>query len=240
MTRTQRRIEEHRKGDAVVEVRDDAGRPCARLPVWVEQESHAFLFGCAAPDLNGLPEADRCRCLARLGEVFNRREPPDPKSVHFDVPDRVHLGLLRLQLDRLAADGAPLDLHIGGQSVGMADRDEREAARRVTELYTLCFAHPAVRGIFWQGFWDGEKGAQGGLLRRDFSPTAAFRLLQKLIDVVWHTRADGLTDADGHFRFRGFYGDYRVGTRVGEETKVSTFSLRPEIAPTLAPIPAVF
>ena len=206
--------------------------------MWVEQESHAFLFGCVASDLNGLPEADRSRCLARLGEVFNHREPPDLNSVRFDVPDRVHLGLLRLQLDRLAADGAPLDLHIRGQTVGMTDRDERDAARRLTELYTLCFAHPAVRGIFWHGFWDGEKGVEGGLLRRDFSPTPAFRLLQKLIDVVWHTRADGLTDADGRFRFRGFYGDYRVGVRVGEETKVSAFSLRPGAAATLAPIPA--
>lgn len=233
MTRTQRRIEEHRKGDAVI----DIGRRCARLPVWVEQESHAFLFGCATPDLNGLPDADRSRCLVRLAEVFNRREPPDTKSVRFDVPNRVHLGLLRLQLDRLAAGGAPLDLHIRGQTVGMADRDEREGAKRLTELYTLCFAHPAVRGIFWHGFWDGEKGVEGGLLRRDFSPTAAFRLLQKLIDVVWHTRADGLTDADGRFRFRGYYGDYRVGVRVGEETRVSLLLLQPDTAPTLAPIP---
>ena len=228
MTRTQRRIEEHRKGDAVI----DIGRRCAGLPLWVEQETHAFLFGCVAPDPNGLPEGDRSRCLARLGDVFNRLEPPDLNSARFDIPDRVHLGLLRLQLDRLAADGAPLDLHIRGQTVGMADRGEREAARRLTELYTLCFAHPSVRGIFWHGFWDGENG----LLRRDFSPTPAFRLLQKLIDVVWHTRADGLTDADGRFRFRGFYGDYRVGVRVGEETKVSPFSLRPDTAPSLAPI----
>lgn len=235
MTRTQRRIEEHRKGDAVI----DVGRRCAGLPVWVEQESHAFPFGCVAPDLNGLPEADRCRCLARLGEVFNHLEALDPKRARFDVPDRVHLGLLRLQLDRLAAGGAPLDLHIRGQTVGMVDRDERETARRLTELYTLCFAHPAVRGVFWHGFWDGEKGVEGGLLRRDFSPTPAFRLLQKLIDVVWHTRADGLTDADGRFRFRGIYGDYRVGVRMGEETKVSPLSLRPGIVPTLAPIPAV-
>ncbi len=56
--------------------------------------------------------------------------------------------------------------------------------------------------------------------------------------MVWHTRAAGLTDADGRFRLRGFYGDYRVGVRVGDETKVSAFTLRQGSTPTLAPIPA--
>ena len=229
MTRTQRRIEEHRKGDAVI----DIGRRCAGLPLWVEQETHAFLFGCVAPTRMDCPKPTDPAALpdsATYSTASNR-----PTSILPVSTFRIGFILdLRLQLDRLAAGGAPLDLHIRGQTVGMADRGEREAARRLTELYTLCFAHPAVRGIFWHGFWDGE----GGLLRRDFSPTPAFRLLQKLIDVVWHTRADGLTDADGRFRFRGFYGDYRVGVRVGEETKVSPFSLRPETAPSLAPIPA--
>ena len=75
------------------------------------------------------------------------------------------------------------------------------------------------------------------MLRRDLSPKPAFRLLQKLIAVVWHTRADGATDAAGRFPFRGFYGDYRVGIRVGEETKVVLFSLHSGSGPTPAPIP---
>src|SRR5207249_1130586 len=115
------------------------------------------------------------------------------------------------RLDRLAATGRALEVHVEG-----ASGDEREAARYVADLYTLCFAEPRVRGIVWHGFWDGEPGVRGGLLRQDFSPRPAYRYLEKLLHVVWHTRAEGLTDDAGHFRFRGFFGAYRVAVRVGE------------------------
>ena len=232
MTRTQRQIEEHRQGESCIEVRDGAGWPCGGVPVWVEQETHAFVFGCVAPDLESLPEPDQQRCAARLGEVFNRLanvgEPPEPGAIRVDVPDGVRLGQFLLDLERLSASGRPLDVHAHGRSVGLGPRadtraDERAPAERVAALYTLCFAHPAVRGIFWNGFWDGEVGADGGgLLRLDFAPKPAFRFLQKLIGTVWHSRASGETDRDGRFRFRGFFGDYRVATRIGEEPAVVT------------------
>lgn len=96
---------------------------------------------------------------------------------------------------------------------------EDDAADRVAALYTLCFAHAAVRAIIWSGFRDGEPGVDGGgLLRTDFSPKPSFRYLQKLIASAWHSRAGGATDAEGRFHFRGFFGDYRVGVRCGEVT----------------------
>jgi hypothetical protein len=197
----------------------------------VEQESHDFLFGCVVPDLE-LSEADRSRYRARLEEVFNRVEqasrPADGAALRVDVPDRVSLGALRLRLDRLSTD-APLEVHVRGRTAGIPELSERDSARRLAELYALCFATAAVRGIFWHGFWDGEKGVEGGLLRRDLSPRPAFRVLQKLIDTVWHTRARGVTDADGQFRFRGFHGDYRVGVRVGERVEVALAALRPGV-----------
>jgi hypothetical protein len=225
VTRTQRRIEEHRRGPARVQVLDAAGRPRPGVPVWVEQESHAFAFGCAVPDLAGLADGDRGRYRARWAEVFNRAEPA-AGVVRVEVADRLHLGLLHRELDRQAGRGLPLEVHVTGRSVGAAEPDEPRSARRLVELYTLCFAHPAVAGIFWHGLWDGEADATGGLLRLDFSPRPAFRLLQKLIDVVWHTRDLGRTDAEGMFAFRGFFGEYRVGVRAGGWAEVACFSLR--------------
>jgi len=228
LTRTQRQIEVYRKADAVVEVRDARGQPCPGVPVWVEQESHEFLFGCVEGDLAALSDADRARYRARLAEVFNRietAEPPFPiEGLRIDFPDRTHLGVMRRQLEAPAGDRR-LDVHVRGQTVGMPDADERESGRRLADLYTLCFAEPRVRGIFWHGFWDGEQAAECGLLRRDLSPRPAFRLLQKLVDVTWHTRAAGVTDADGRFRFRGFYGGYRVGVPAGERAEVALFPL---------------
>jgi hypothetical protein len=231
VTQTQRQIEEHRQGEACVEVRDAAGRPCVGVAVWVEQETHAFVFGCVAPELDGLPDVDRQRCYARLNEVFNRITPTDARSelgaVRVDVPHAVHLGRFRLELDRLAISGLPMDVYVRGRSVGLTseaddleavDSQEYIAAERVAALYTLCFAHQAVRGIYWSGFWNGEETVgEGGLLRLDFAPRRASRFLHKLIGTIWHSRANGHTDRDGCFRFRGFFGDYRMVARVGEE-----------------------
>lgn len=218
MTRTQRRIEEFRKGDAVVFVGSSAG-----VPVWVEQETHAFPFACVPTGPGGLPDVE---CTRRLAELFTA---PDGTHPRFDAPDHLHLGLLRVRLDQLAAGGAAADLYVRGRTVAADGLDERTAAHRIANLYALCFSHPAVRSVVWDG---------DGLLRADGSPTHTCRLLRKLIDVVWHSRADAVTGADGRFRFRGFYGDYRVGVRDGDETKVFRLSLLPGAAPTLAPIPA--
>jgi hypothetical protein len=219
VARTQRQIAEHRTAETCVEVVHAAGRPAAGVPVWAEQESHTFAFGCVAPDLSGVREADHRRCADRLAEVFNRiadsRQAPDPGVLRVEVPDGVHLGRFARELDRLAGDGRPLEVYVSGRALGAGP--DGPDAERVAALYTLCFAQPAVCGIVWSGFWDGEPAAAGGgLLRTDFSPRPAFRYLHKLIGTVWHSRASGDTDAAGQFRFRGFLGDYRVGARVGE------------------------
>jgi hypothetical protein len=154
-----------------------------------------------------------------LAEVFNRivapGRPADPGITDVEVPDGVHLGRFGRELDRRAADGRPLEVYVSGRALGLgADGPD---ADRVAALYILCFAHPAVCGVVWRGFWDGEPGAAGGgLLRSDFAPRPAFRYLHKLIGTVWHTRASGETDPAGRFRFRGFFGNYRVAARVGD------------------------
>jgi endo-1,4-beta-xylanase len=217
VTRTHRQIEENRKGDAIIQVRDEAGCPGAGLSVWVEQESHEFLFGCVVADLGALSDSERTRYRARQEEVFNQLGAP-ADGRRGDVKARVRLGNLRRELDRLAEGGLPLDVHVGGQTVGLNEFDEQEGARRVADLYTLCFAHPSVRGVFWHGFRDGEPDAEGGgLLRHDLSPKPAHRVLQKLVAVIWHTRSAGQTDAEGCFAFRGFYGTYRAAVFAGDQ-----------------------
>lgn len=222
MTRIQRQIEVDRKGDACVVVRDETGRAQPGVPVALEQESHEFRFGCVV--------SNRARYQARLEEVFNHIGELD--ALRVELPDRVPLGQLWRRLDQLGAGDQPLHVHVWGSTVGMkalpADREpsdsvEREIGHRVAELYTLCFAHPSVHGVFWHGFADGDEDARGGgLLRRDCSPKYAYRALQKLIDVVWHSRAAGETDRDGRFPFRGFFGDYRVVVGVGGENPTVT------------------
>jgi hypothetical protein len=238
VTRTQRQIEGHRQGEACLHVIDAAGRPCAGIAVWAEQETHAFVFGCVQPELSGVAETDRRRCADRLAEMFHELRPadaaPDPGVTRIDVPDGVHVGQFSRELDRLASAGLPLEVYVSGRFAGIGSLPERDAADRVAALYTICFAHPSVRAIIWSGFRDGESGVDGGgLLRTDFAPKPAFRFLHKLIASVWHSRAVGVTDADGRFRFRGFFGDYRVGVRTGEVTTTEPLLHRRGAGPTV-------
>jgi hypothetical protein len=231
LTRTISHIEKYRQGNGVIQVEDEAGRPCSDLPIWVEQESHDFCFGCAAPNLDALPDTDQRRYFDRLTELFNQQVPLEG-AYPVNVPDRIHLASLRAKLDGLAIIGRFVEVHVNGRTIAMTDLDERQAGRRLVDLYTLCFAHPAVRGIFWHGFRDGDPDAQdGGLLRQDFSPKAAYRVLQKLVDMIWHTRASGKTDAQGRFPFRGFFGTYRAVVMVGPKAQVATIPVHAEHNP---------
>lgn len=256
LTRTQRQIEEHRQATAVIEVRDPRGRPCPGIRVSFEQESHEFPFACVVPDLSDLSPHDRDRYDQRLHEVFNQVRPvsqrntPDPAVLSLDATRRTHLGTLRSRLDRLAARGKSLEVAVSGQTVGMAgptsaavpSLSQRDAAKRVAELYALCFSHRAVCGIVWHGLWDGEPGvSDGGLLRLDLAPKHAHKVLRKLLGTIWHTRQGGETDAQGRFSFRGFYGTYRVVVTGGESpAPITTMSLNrkaSESSPLIVEIP---
>lgn len=84
-------------------------------------------------------------------------------------------------------------------------------------FYRLWFSHAATEGITWWNLPDGgaaqgEDKVYSGLLFEDMSPKPAYLALQDLIRREWRTRAEGVTDADGIFRFRGFHGSYLLST----------------------------
>jgi hypothetical protein len=230
MTRTQRQIETVRKADACIQVLDLAQRPRPGVPVSVEQEGHGFVFGCVVPDLSAWSEPERRRYRDRLDDLFNRvvpapLPPSEPRTVRWQLAERLPLAQLPRRLEQLAAAGNAIEVHVWGQAAGMDEAgDEREAGRRLAGLYALCFAQPAVRGVFWNGFADGEEGVRGGLLRADLAPKYGFRALHKLIHVDWHTRAAGRTDEAGMFRFRGFFGPYRLVVECAAGPRVETFT----------------
>lgn len=63
------RIEQHRKGDLTIEVRDAAGRPVPDAEVSAKQVRHAFGFGTCAPASLVLGENEKFQ--ANLRELFN-------------------------------------------------------------------------------------------------------------------------------------------------------------------------
>ncbi len=229
-------IDRYRKGTALIQVQNQDGHACAGVQLFVEQETHQFLFGGVLSDLSCFSADELERYQRRLKEVFNivrgenrdQHTGADVLAIDFsNSRQRMHLAKVQRELDRLNVPVEPgkralpgVHVYVSGRTIGSCDQpdrhgmgtdDDEKAAQGVAGLYTLCFSHPSVRGIFWSGVSDREEGVgRGGLLRRDLSPKHAHKTLRKLINVFWHTRDHGETDARGQFRFRGFFGTYRI------------------------------
>ncbi len=60
-------------------------------------------------------------------------------------------------------------------------------------------------------------------------PKPAYLALQDLVRREWRTHAEGVTDADGVFRFRGFRGSYLLSTENNRADSgiQSTITLEP-------------
>jgi GH35 family endo-1,4-beta-xylanase len=103
--------------------------------------------------------------------------------------------------------------------------DAHKQAEFYREFYTVAFGSPAVEAIVTWGLDDERAWLPGiGLISRDGRPKPAYTALDHLINQEWKTRLDGRTDSDGRFRFRGFYGDYRIEL-AGKQAGASTFTL---------------
>ncbi|NLF31523.1 MAG: endo-1,4-beta-xylanase [Planctomycetes bacterium] len=125
---------------------------------------------------------------------FSDQYIPDPK-------------VIRQALDRLAKTGLPIRV----TEFDMTTHDEQRKARALVDVYTTCFAHPAVEGILMWGFWEGSHWRpQAALWKRDFTPTPAAEAYRDLVFNQWWTRFEGRADADGRCEIPAFFGRHRV------------------------------
>jgi len=156
-------------------------------------------------------------------------------QAHEPVGMRFELDNVKKILDRYAALGKVLYITeftptSGGQPIVgshvTGKWDEKAQEDWAVKFYRVCFAQAAMRGITW---WDlceeGSWQPGGGLLRKDLSPKPVYESLKKLIHQEWHTKAQGQTDADGKFAFRGFRGRYEVAVTAADKTAKVQFDL---------------
>ncbi len=88
------------------------------------------------------------------------------------------------------------------------------------QFYRLSFGHPNVRSINWWGLSDRyiwEERPSAGLLNENYDPKPVYTRLQKLIKDEWMTRTAGETDGQGKFDFRGFFGNYKIILKTGDD-----------------------
>jgi endo-1,4-beta-xylanase len=89
-------------------------------------------------------------------------------------------------------------------------------ADAVEEFYRVSFGHPSIEAIIYFGLTDSDVvQPKCGLLDEQYNPKPAWFRLKKLIREEWTTEAAGRTSHDGTFRFRGFFGRYKVTARIG-------------------------
>lgn len=100
-------------------------------------------------------------------------------------------------------------------------KGEKIQAEYLEKLYTVLFSHPSVESVIWWGGIADEGGAPSGLLRREFSPKPAYDKLYNLIKKKWWTEeVRGKTNDKGEFKFRGFYGTYRIMITYSKGKKI--------------------
>jgi endo-1,4-beta-xylanase len=103
--------------------------------------------------------------------------------------------------------------------------DEQKQGEFYRYLLTLAFSHPNVDAITLWAMWDGSTWLKGGgIIREDWTPKPAYRVMDELINKTWKTRFDSRSDANGEVRFHGFHGDYEV-TFTSPKGKTSTTTL---------------
>jgi GH35 family endo-1,4-beta-xylanase len=137
---------------------------------------------------------------------------------------------IRRRLDKMAVLGLPIyitevSVYSGwraGQNVQVNTLTEQQQADYLDVLVTELFLHPAVHGIMFWGFWDGNHWIKGaGFYRTDFTPKLSGRRLEDMLFNRWMTRLSfdskhvlPLLDDDGALLFEGFYGRYRYDIHI--------------------------
>ncbi len=143
--------------------------------------------------------------------------------------DTFDAGVVQRSLDKLAALKLPIRItefnfpgqhskHYQQRGARLTEEEEGAKARAMVDYLRLCFAHPAVEGVLFWGFWEGANWIPvSSLYRRDWSPTPAGEAYRDLVYREWWTRASGKTDGQGRWEVKAFYGEHRV--TVGAETR---------------------
>ena len=151
-------------------------------------------------------------------------------------------------MDLYSRFGKPLQItEVTVPAYSWEKEDEEIQAEIIERLYSIWFSHPSVEQIiYWNlvdGYahlWDpdpesikasqgdmslGENYYHGGLLRFDLSPKPAYHTIRNLIQNVWHTEEDMITDENGICSFTGFYGQYELELKTHERSIKKTVLL---------------
>ncbi|WP_230966656.1 endo-1,4-beta-xylanase [Nostoc commune] len=129
-------------------------------------------------------------------------------------------------LDTLAQFNLPIKI----TEFSTVANTEQEQAKILLHLYQIAFAHPMVKGILMWGFWEKAHWVpQAAIFDRNFQPKLAAKVYKELVFQQWWTRSSGITNQNGQFSTRAFFGQYRVTVKGWNSSKTHLFSFQSQI-----------
>ncbi|MEA3208767.1 MAG: endo,4-beta-xylanase [Chthoniobacter sp.] len=126
-------------------------------------------------------------------------------------------------LDRFAKFGLPIQI----TEFDVNTYDEALQADYTRDFLTAIFAHESVSGVLTWGFWEKRHWIPNAAhYRADWSLRPAGQVWLDLVQKRWRTDAEGVTDARGEWKVRGFQGDYEITARADTGTATAKANLR--------------
>lgn len=168
---------------------------------------------------NLLMKGARIDAIGMQYHMFNRRENEAKETAIYYNPRRLYD-----VMDYYARLGRPLQItELTIPAYSNDPEDEEIQAELIKNVYSMWFSHEAMEGIIYWNVVDGyaafapqgdmtagENYYYGGLVRYDFTPKPAYRMIQNLFGKVWRTNAEAVTRDNGRVDVKGFYGEYDV------------------------------
>ena len=151
----------------------------------------------------------------RLYRFANAPVPPQAMCRHRHGSPNRDTGARVEKLALLSQTGLPI--HLSEITITAPNDDTRGRLIQAViayNLYRLWFSTEKMAGITWWNSVDGcaskNEPSTSGLFTRDMQPKPSFFALDRLINHEWKTNIERAADNDGHLRFRGFKGTYRI------------------------------
>ena len=166
----------------------------------MDVEAGGYQFSMRADDLD--------RYIAQIRSLLADGVPVVGIGVQAHMFASLDIERVEAALSRLGELGLPIKI-TEFDTPGIMDEGER--AEAVDAFYRVCFAHPAVEGIYMWGFWETlHWSPHAALWTSDWKAKPAARAYEDLVLGEWSTTWEGEADSEGVADARAFYGAHLV------------------------------
>lgn len=185
-------------------------------------------------DYNILNGKELDKYVQLIDSLLKQGVPIDGIGAQGHIRENITAERIQKSLDTLAQFGLPIKIT---EFDAVADT-EREKARILRDVYRVAFAHPAVKGIFMWGFWEGAHWEpKAALFKKNWQPLIAAQTFEDLVYGQWWTRVNTSTGRNGRVQVRSFFGNYHLTVSYRHQKIEQNFSFTPkEVKPKVIDI----